>query len=61
MLDDRIFMHYYATGIAPAVTEPRVGQGSVYGIAAQDVNGDFLDGGKAYSVPLPAPVPPRDF
>ena len=61
MLDDRIFFHYYATGITPAMTEPKVGQGSVYGIAAQDVNGDFLDGGKTYSVTLPAPVPAKDF
>lgn len=61
MLDDRIFMHYYATGITPAMTSPKVGQGSVYGIAAQDVNSDFLDGGKTYSVTLPAPVPAKDF
>jgi len=61
MLDDRIFMHYYATGITPAMTAPKVGQGSVYGIAAQDVNGDYLDGGKTYSVTLPGPVPAKDF
>jgi hypothetical protein len=61
MLDDRIFMHYYATGITPAMTQPAVGKGSVYGIAAQDVNGDFLDGGKTYSVTLPAPIPAKDF
>jgi hypothetical protein len=61
MLDDRIFMHYYATGITPAMTAPKVGQGSVYAIAAQDVNGDYLDGGKTYSVTLPAPVPAKDF
>jgi hypothetical protein len=60
-LDDRIFMHYYATGITPAMTAPKVGQGSVYGIAAQDVNGAFLDGGKTYSVTLPGPVPAKDF
>jgi hypothetical protein len=61
MLDDRIFMHYYATGITPAMTAPKVGQGSVYGMASQDVNGDFLDGSKTYSVTLPAPVPAKDF
>lgn len=61
MLDDRIFFHYYATGITPAMTAPKVGLGSVYGIGAQDVNGDFLDGGKTYKVTLPSPVPAKDF
>jgi hypothetical protein len=61
MLDDRIFMHYYATGITPAMTAPKVGLGSVYGIAAQDKNGDYLDGGKTYKVTLPSPVPAKDF
>ncbi|MDH5314988.1 MAG: DUF1254 domain-containing protein [Gemmatimonadota bacterium] len=61
MLDDRIFMHYYATGITPAMTAPKVGLGSVYEIAAQDKNGDYLDGGKTYSVTLPGPVPAKDF
>jgi hypothetical protein len=61
MLDDRIFFHYYATGITPAMTAPKVGLGSVYGIGAQDVNGDFLDGGKTYKVTLPGPVPAKDF
>jgi hypothetical protein len=61
MLDDRIFMHYYATGITPAMTQPMVGLGSVYGIAAQDANGEYLDGGKTYSVTLPGPVPAKDF
>jgi len=61
MLDDRIFMHYYATGITPAMTAPKVGLGSVYGIAAQDINGDYLDGGKTYKVTLPGPVPAKDF
>lgn len=61
MLDDRIFMHYYATGITPAMTAPKVGLGSVYEIAAQDKNGEYLDGGKTYSVTLPGPVPAKDF
>ncbi|MGY5615285.1 DUF1254 domain-containing protein [Vibrio brasiliensis] len=61
MLDDRIFFHYYATGITPAMAAPKVGQGSVYGIAAQDSKGEYLDGGKTYSVTLPGPVPAKDF
>ncbi len=61
MLDDRVFFHYNATGITPAMTAPKVGLGSVYGIGAQDSNGDFLDGAKTYSVTLPGPVPAKDF
>jgi hypothetical protein len=61
MLDDRIFMHYYATGITPAMSSPKVGLGSVYEIAAQDKDGEYLDGGKTYSVTLPGPVPAKDF
>jgi hypothetical protein len=54
-------MHYYATGITPAMTAPKVGLGSVYGMAAQDINGDYLDGGKTYKVTLPSPIPAKDF
>lgn len=35
------------------MTAPQVGLGSVYGIGAQDVNGDYLDGGKTNSATLP--------
>ena len=38
-----------------------MGKGSVYGVTAHDVNGDYLDGGKNYSVTLPGPVPAKDF
>ena len=61
LLDDRVFIRYYATGITPAMTEPKVGLGSVDDIGAQYVNGGFLDDAKTYSVTLPAPVPAKDF
>jgi hypothetical protein len=61
VLDDRIFFHYLATGITPAMAAPQVGTGSVYGFTAQDANGDYLDGGKTYSVTLPGPVPANNF
>lgn len=61
MLDDRTFFFYYATGITPAMTAPPVGAGSVYAVGAKDVNGAYLDGGKTYSVTLPAPVPAKNF
>ena len=61
VLDDRIGMHFYATGITPFMVTPKVGSGSVYEIAATDSKGNMLDGGKTYSVTLPGPVPAKDF
>lgn len=61
VLDDRIFFHYMATGITPAMAEPPVGSGSVYGFTAHDGAGDYLDGGKTYKITLPAPVPVNNF
>lgn len=61
VLDDRIFFHYYATGITPAMALPKPGSGSVYELTAQDNNGNYLDGGKTYSVTLPHPIPANQF
>ena len=47
--------------IGGGMSQPKVGQGSVYEIAAHDANGDYLDGGKNYSVTLPGPVPINNF
>lgn len=61
VLDDRIFFHYYATGITPAMAAPKVGTGSAYAVAARDADGHYLDGGKTYSVTLPSPIPANNF
>tara|TARA_B110000977_G_scaffold174952_1_gene229284 strand:+ start:75 stop:1589 length:1515 start_codon:yes stop_codon:yes gene_type:complete len=61
VLDDRIFFHYLATGITPAMAAPKVGTGSAYGFTAQDSTGEYLDGGKTYSVKMPAPIPVNNF
>lgn len=61
VLDDRIFFHYVATGITPAMAAPQVGSGSVYAFTAQDAEGNYLDGGKTYKVTLPAPIPVNNF
>jgi hypothetical protein len=61
VLDDRIFFHYVATGITPAMAAPKVGSGSAYGFATKDENDDYLDGGKTYKVTLPAPIPVNNF
>ena len=61
VLDDRVLFHYVATGITPSMAAPKVGAGSVYGMASQDSDGEYLDGGKTYRVTLPAPVPVNNF
>jgi hypothetical protein len=60
-LDDRIGMHFFATGITPFMVKPAVGQGSVYQIGSMDSTGARLDGGKTYTVTLPGPIPAANF
>jgi hypothetical protein len=61
VLDDRVMMHYYATGITPAMTSPKVGTGSAYEVMPHDSQGNYLDGGKTYRVTLPNPIPVNNF
>jgi hypothetical protein len=61
LLDSRIYMHYYATGITPAMAIKNVGRGSQYLIAYLDQNGDALDGSNTYKIHLPPNVPAQDF
>ena len=48
LLDSRIYMHFYATGITPAMAVKNVGKGSQYAIAYLDNRGKALDGSKTY-------------
>jgi len=61
ILDSRIYMHFYATGITPAMAIKNVGKGSQYAIAYLDKNGDSLDGSKTYKINLPKNIPAKDF
>lgn len=61
VLDDRIFFHYIATGITPAMAKSKVGTGSAYAFTAHDSKGAYLNGGKTYKVTLPGPVPANNF
>ena len=61
LLDSRIYMHFYATGITPAMAIKNVGKGSQYAIAYLDKNGNALDGSKSYKINLPKNVPAKDF
>jgi hypothetical protein len=61
MLDARTYMHFYATGITPAMAARNVGVGSQYLIAYLDKDGNALDGSKTYRIHLPPDVPAKDF
>jgi hypothetical protein len=52
-LDARVMMHYYATGITPAMVLKMVGVGSQYAAATTDSAGKALDGSKNYKIRLP--------
>jgi hypothetical protein len=59
--DHRAFFHYMATGITPAMTNTNGCKGSAYITASVGKEGDYLDGGKNYSVTLPGPVSVANF
>ncbi len=61
LLDARIMFFYYATGITPAMVDPKPGTGSVYAITLRDKDGAYLDGGKTYKLTLPGPIPAKHF
>jgi hypothetical protein len=61
MLDARTLLHYYATGITPAMAFSKPGTGSAYAYATRDSMGRYLDGGKTYKITLPAPIPAAQF
>lgn len=60
-LDGRTMFHYGYTAVTPAMIMKIVGVGSQYAITATDINGDYLDGSKTYSLTLPADIPAKDF
>ncbi|TWT60929.1 DUF1254 domain-containing protein [Rubinisphaera italica] len=61
LIDSRIYMHFYATGITPAMAIKNVGKGSQYLIAYLDKDENALDGSKTYKIHLPPNVPAKDF
>jgi hypothetical protein len=60
-LDARVLMHYYATGITPAMSMKMVGVGSQYAAAVTDSKGSPLDGSKTYKIHLPPNIPVKQF
>lgn len=60
-LDSRIYMHFYATGITPAMALKIVGKGLQYAISYLDKDGNALDGSKTYKINVPEDIPTKDF
>ena len=61
VLDGRTAFHYFATGITPAMSNTKPGQGSAYTCIAKDSQGNWFDGGKTYKLTLPANIPHENF
>ena len=61
LMDAATMFFYTATGITPAITLAKAGEGSVYAAAVRDFNGDLLDGGKTFKIMLPGPIPAKNF
>lgn len=59
--DARVAFHYGYTVVTPAMSNPRPGTGSDYGVAYLDSNGQPFDGSKTYKVTLPPNPPVNNF
>jgi hypothetical protein len=58
--DARLWMHYNAVCVTPAMAGIKPGLGSDYGIAGLDADHQPLDGAKTYRLHLPPNVPVKD-
>lgn len=59
--DARLWMHYNAVVVTPAMAVTKPGKGSDYGIAGMDSKHQPLDGAKTYRLHLPPNPPAKDF
>jgi hypothetical protein len=59
--DSRLWMHYNAVCVTPAMALTKPGAGSDYGIAGLDSKHQPLDGAKTYRLHLPPNPPVKDF
>ncbi|MCP4687100.1 MAG: DUF1254 domain-containing protein [Desulfobacterales bacterium] len=60
-LDARSMFFYMATVNTPAMVWKLIGKGSQYALNCTDKDGSYLDGGKNYTLNIPANVPAKDF
>ncbi|WP_186766443.1 DUF1254 domain-containing protein [Falsiphaeobacter marinintestinus] len=59
--DSRLWMHYNAVVVTPAMAVTVPGKGSDYGIAGLAKGAEILNGAKTYKLTLPPNVPVADF
>jgi hypothetical protein len=59
--DARLWMHYNAVVVTPAMAVTVPGKGSDYGIAGMAKGAEVLDGGKTYKLTIPKDPPAKDF
>jgi hypothetical protein len=60
-LDARVLYYFNAGGVTPAMATTTPGEGSDYGLAVLDADGEAFDGSKTYKLTLPKDVPVKDF
>jgi hypothetical protein len=60
-MDARTMYYYMATGSSPSWVEKMIGQLSQYIFTDHDSKGQYLDGGKNYSLHLPPNIPAKKF
>jgi hypothetical protein len=60
-LDARAQFCYFATVNTPAIVWKLIGKGSQYAWGYLDASGDYLDGGKTYTLNLPKDAPAEKF
>lgn len=59
--DAREKWFYQAIGASPAMFRRDANAGSLYWLGIRDANGEYLDGGKNYTLKVPLPVPGKLF
>jgi hypothetical protein len=60
-IDAKVNIYYMAAGNSPAMMDKNVGQGSQYLWTYRDADGNYLDGGKTYTLHVPANIPAKAF
>lgn len=61
LVDQMIYMSWFATGAAKAMSKPKPGTGSQYTWTYYDAKGEWLLGEKNYRFHIPAEPPAKDF
>ena len=61
LMDEMVYMSWFATGAAKAMSKPQPGTGSQYAWTYRDGNGAWLLGEKSYRFRIPPNPPAKDF